>query len=96
MNTELYEIYKDIAEISDGLMENRIEFTYDPLMGVIGRHPADALESILPKIDWDSLSPDMNKISEALKELVEFNEALNIKELEAPIRKLKKFVKDNK
>jgi hypothetical protein len=78
-------------------MENKIEFTYDALMGVMGGcHPSDALEMILPKIDWDSRSPDLDRVSEALEELVEFNEALNIKELEAPIRKLKKFVKDNK
>jgi hypothetical protein len=96
MNMELYEIYKDIAEISDGLMENRIEFTYDRIDGIMGCHPSDALEMILPKIDWDSRSPDLDRVSEALEELVEFNEAFNIKEIEAPIRKLKKFVKDNK
>lgn len=96
MNMELYEIYKDIAEISDGLMENRIEFTYDTLMGVMGAcHPSDALEMILPKINWDSRSPDIDKLSEAFDELVEFNEAFNIEELEAPIEKLKKFIKDN-
>ena len=96
MNMEIYEIYKEIAEVSDGLMENRIEFTYDPLMGVMGCHPAHALDMILPKIDWDSRSSDMDNLSEALEELVEFNEALNIKELESPIAKLEQFIKDNK
>ena len=96
MNMELYEIYKVIAEISDGLMANRIEFTYDRLNGVMGCHPSESLEMILPKIDWDSHSPDMDKVSEALVELVEFNKYFNVKELKAPIKKLKQFIKDNK
>jgi hypothetical protein len=93
MNTELYEIYEEIAEISDGLIENRIEFTYDKLMGVMGCcHPADSLEMILPKIDWDSRSPDKELISEALEELIEFNAAYKVKELESPMSRLKKFI----
>ena len=97
MNLELYEIYADIAKISDGLMENKIAYTYDALMGVMGAcHPSDALDMILAKIDWDSPSPDMNKTSEALDELIEFNKCLNIKELKAPINKLKKFLTSNK
>lgn len=93
MNTELYEIYEAIAEISDGLMENRIEFTYDKLMGVMGNcHPSDSLDMILPKIDWDSRSPDIELISEALEELIEFNAAYKVKELEGPISKLKEFI----
>ena len=93
---EIYEIYKAIAEISDGLTENRIEFTYDRLMGVMGCHPAHTLETILPKIDWDSRTHDIDKLSEALKELVEFNKCFNVKELNGPIKKLKQFIKDNK
>lgn len=90
----LYEIYEAIAEISDGLMENRIEFTYDRLMGVMGCHPAHTLEMILPKIDWDSRSPDMDKVSEALDELIEFNKMVNIKELKKPIKELKAYIKN--
>jgi hypothetical protein len=96
MNTELYEIYEAVAEISDGLMENRIEFTYDRLDGIMGCHPSEALEMILTKIDWDSRSPDIDKVSEALDELVEFNKCYNVKELNAPIKKLKKFLSSNK
>lgn len=93
MNTELYDIYEAIAEISDGLMENRIEFTYDRLMGVTGCcRPADSLEMILPKIDWDSRSPNIELTSEALEELIEFNAAYKVKELEGPISRLKKFI----
>lgn len=97
MNTELYEIYEAVAEISDGLMEQKIEFSYDPLMGVMGCcHPADALDMILNKIDWEKNSPDLNMLKEALDELVEFNKCYNIKELNAPIKKLKKFLSSNK
>lgn len=97
MNMELYEIYRDIAQISDGLMEQKIEFTYDPLMGVMGNcHPTEALEMILTKIDWDSLSPDMDMISEALDDLIEFNKCFKIKELKPQITKLKKFISLNK
>lgn len=97
MNTELYEIYEEIAETSAGLMEQRIEFSYDPLMGVMGGcHPADSLEMILPKIDWDSRSPNIDMVSEALDELVEFNKCFNVKELKAPIKKLKNFLANNK
>ena len=93
MNTELYEIYEAIAEISDGLMENRIEFTYDKLMGAMSNcHPSDSLDMILPKIDWDSRSPDIELISEALEELIEFNAAYKVKELEGPISRLKEFI----
>ena len=95
MNMELYEIYKVITEISDGLMENRIEFTYDRINGVMGCHPSESLEMILPKIDWDSRSPDMDKVSESLVELVEFNKCFNIKELKAPIKELKKYLSEN-
>lgn len=97
MNMELYEIYRDIARISDELAEQKIEFSYDPLMGVMGNcHPAEALEMILPKIDWDTPSPDMDMVSEALKQLVELNKSFNIKELKTPIKNLKKFISLNK
>ena len=97
MNMELYEIYKEIAQISDGLAEQKIEFSYDRLMGVMGAcPPSDALEMILPKINWDSRSPDIDKVSEALDELVEFNKCYNVKELNVPIKKLKQFIKNNK
>ena len=96
MNMELYEIYKSIVEISDGLMENRIEFTYDRLSGVMGCHPAYALEMMLPNIGWDTQNIDMNQLKETLDELVEFNKCFKIKELKGPIKKLKQFIKDNK
>ena len=97
MNMELYEIYRDIARISDELSEQKIVYSYDRLMGVMGDcHPAEALEMILPKIDWDTPSPDMNKVSEALDDLIEFNKCFEIKELKAPIKNLKKFISLNK
>lgn len=93
MNTELYEIYEAIAEISDGIREQKISFSYDRLMGVMSNcHPSDSLDMILPKIDWDSHSPDIELTSEALEELIEFNAAYKVKELEGPISRLKEFI----
>jgi hypothetical protein len=51
---------------------------------------------ILCKIDWDTPSPDMDKVTEAYDDLIEFNECFNIKELEAPIEKLNIFLSANK
>jgi hypothetical protein len=97
MNMELYEIYAAIAKVSDALMENQIEFTFDALSGVIGAcNPSDSLDMILCKIDWDTPSPDMDKVTEAYDDLIEFNECFNIKELEAPIEKLNIFLSANK
>ena len=93
MNIELYEIYAEIAKISDGLMENKIEYTYVRLMGVMGAcHPSEALDMILTKIDWDSTSPNTDMLSEAHDELVEFNKSFKIKELKAPISRLKNYL----
>lgn len=95
MNTELYEIWRELIKISEDLLWQRIEYSYDPLMGVMGgSRPSDILDChIIPKIDWDTPSPDMDKVSEALDELIEFNKCFNIKELKAPIKKLKAFLK---
>ena len=96
MNMDLYEIWKELVKISDGLMENKIEFSCDALMGVMGTcHPSDALDRILTNIDWDTSSPDTDMLTEALDELVEFNDCFNIKELESPIETLKTFLSDN-
>lgn len=97
MNMELYEIWRELIKISDDLLNQRIEYSYDPLMGVIGAcRPSESLDlNIIPKIDWDSPSPDMDKLTEALEELIEFNKCFNIKELKAPIKELKKYLSEN-
>lgn len=96
MNMDLYEIWKELVKISDGLMENKIEFSYDALTGAIGScHPSDALDIILTKIDWDTFSPDTDMLTEALDDLVKFNDCFNIKELESPIETFKTFLSDN-
>lgn len=96
MDMLLFEIYEGIAKVSDALANNEIEFKYDALMGVMGCHPADALEMVLPNIDWDSRSPDMDKISEALDELIEFNEAYHVDALYPHIEKLRAYIEENK
>lgn len=94
---DLFEVYTDIAKISDGLMENKIEFTYDALMGVMGAcRPSEQLDIILTKIDWENSSPDLDMLSEALDELVDFNNCFNIKELKGPMKRLQEFLSDNK
>ena len=98
MNMELFEIWESLANISESLRCNQIEFSYDSLMGVMGNsRPSDTLDCyIIPKIDWDTSSPDMSKISEAYHDLVEFNKCFNVKELKDPIKRLKKFLAENK
>jgi hypothetical protein len=93
MNMELYEIWSAIAKISDGITNQKIEFTYDRLMGAMGNcHPIEALDIILNKIDWECTSPDIDMLKEALEDLTEFNECFKIKELMLPIDNLKEFI----
>ena len=93
MIMELFEIYEDIAHVSDGILENEIEYSYDALMGIMGAsRPNETLDYILTKIDWDTDSPDIDLLSEAYDELIEFNKCFKVKELKAPIRILKKFL----
>lgn len=93
MNMELYEIWSAIAKISDGITNQKIEFTYDTLMGAMGNcHPSEALDMILNKIDWECTSPDIDMLKEALEDLIEFNECFKIKELMLPIDNLKEFI----
>ena len=94
----LYDIFKEIADVDNGLAEGRVKFTMDNLMmAMCPGHPADLLDDLIFEIGEQlfvdpSANIELDKIKEFSKDLKRFRSAYKIKELAKPIKELKEYI----
>ncbi len=96
MNMELFEIWKSICKIADGIYSELMNYDFDELACEMPcNRPADMLDLIIYKINWDTYSIDYEKLKEATEELTLFNKCMGGGVFDEQIEALSKFISDN-
>lgn len=92
------EICTSILDVEKGLLEGKINFTFDNLACAMKYdHPGWELDDILAEIFFDARAgkePEREKVENVLKGLKRFKRAFKIKELNKPIKDLTQYLSE--
>ncbi len=96
---KLDSICRNLADIEIGLMNGEIEFVYDNLSSAMkAGHPSEIMDGILSTIYYPTIQGrelPLERLRSTLRELKEFAERFQIKEMDEPLKELAAYIRQS-